>query len=323
MKQLVAILLIMTIGSLTAKSELRLIVPYSIISDSVSVAVPEGYTMIKGIVQTNDTSVVRKGIVSNYDMTNKTKVKDGSFRFLVPDSDSIVFFYSEAYGEIVITPYDFQSGHEVTIYFYVFEAGMMMNMDKPVIYCYSEEPLTATINLAIKGELSFSYPAYNAGWKVDVDESGILTTSNGKSYPYLFWEGKTNNLNFQSNQNGSIDGFFIQTDSIINFLEAQLYAIGLNRQEQTDFITYWAPRIISEEYAFIQFLVDEKYASTIAGINISPHPDHLRRVFMLYTPLSESPNLIIHPQSFEPEKREGFTVIEWGGSELSLNPIQL
>jgi hypothetical protein len=314
----------MTIGSLAAKSA-RLVMPYSIVSDSVSAGVPEGFTMIKGMVHSNDTSVVREGIVANYDITHKTNVEEGSFKLLIPDTDSIVFFYSLNFGEIVIAPYDFISGHEVTIHFNVFsrESIYFPAMDKPVIYCYSEEPLTATIDLSIHGDVTFSYPAYNEGWTVDVNESGQLSTEDGKTYPYLFWEGISENLDFKVNQNGSYDGFYLKTDSVVNFLETQLASMGLNRAEQTDFITYWAPRIIENDFAFIQFMVDDDYAKNVANINVTPQPDHMKRVYILYAPLAELPKFTIKPQRFESLIRSGFTVIEWGGSELNLDPIQL
>ncbi len=323
MKELITILLLMTMGSLTAKSELRLIVPYTIISDSVSTQVPEGYCKVKGRVVLTDSSVVRKGFVANYDMTRKAKIAEGTFDLIIPTTDSIVFFYSPNYGEIIMSPYDFKSSHEVTVHFYPTDPQIMMEVDKPVIYCYSEQPLTATIDLNFNGDFTFSYPAYNEGWKVAVNESGSLKTDDGNSYPYLFWEGETSSLSFQENKNGAYDGFFVQTDTIISFFEDQLTALSLNRQEQTDFITYWAPRIIENEHVFIQFMVDEAYAENIAEISITPKPDHLRRVYMLFTPISESHNLDLNPQIFKPINRNGFTVIEWGGSEMNINTNQL
>lgn len=323
MKELVTILLLMTIGSLTAKSELRLVVPYTVISDSVSAQVPEGHCKVRGKIILADSSVVIKGFVANYDMTRKAKIKEGEFDLLIPDSDSIVFFYSPNYGEIIMSPYDFKSGHEVTVYFYPRSPQIMMEVDKPVVYCYSEKPLTTTINLNFSGDFTFSYPVYNEGWKVDVNASGNLKTEEGNSYPYLFWEGETSSLSFQENENGAFEGFFVQTDTIVSFFEDQLTSLSLNRQEQTDFITYWAPRIIENEHVFIQFLVDESYAENIAEINITPKPDHLRRVYMLFTPASESHNLEISSQVFKPIKRTGFTVIEWGGSEMNINTNQL
>jgi hypothetical protein len=322
-KQFITLLCIMSFGSLAAKSELRLTIPYSIISDSVVAEVPDGYCNVKGSVISSDTNTIQDGIVANYGMTHKTNVADGSFELLIPDTDSIVFFYSELYGEIIIYPYDFQSGHEVTLQFYPVLAGKFMSVDKPVIYCYSDQPLTASINLKFKGDFTFSYPVYDNGWEVEVNESGLLKTAKGKAFPYLFWEGETKELDFQANKNASYNGFYIQTDSVTSFLEKQLTALGLSRNEQTDFITYWAPRIVENEHVFIQFLVDEAYAENVAEIEITPMPDQIRRVYILYTAMNDAPDFEIKPQSFNPVNRKGFTVIEWGGSEMNFNAIQL
>ena len=51
-----------------------------------------------------------------------------------------------------------------------------------------------------------------------------------------------------------------------------------------------------------------------AVLNITPAPDSMLRVFMTYYP--SSVEVDIEPQAFEPFIRDGFTVVEWGGSEL-------
>ena len=54
-----------------------------------------------------------------------------------------------------------------------------------------------------------------------------------------------------------------------------------------------------------------------AALDIQPNPDSLLRVFMAYYP-SDS-EIKIEPQEFEVFERIGFTVVEWGGSEIQ-NP---
>ena len=51
-----------------------------------------------------------------------------------------------------------------------------------------------------------------------------------------------------------------------------------------------------------------------AKLNITPVPDSMLRVFMAYVPLEEA--VIIEPQQLETFERKGFTVVEWGGSEI-------
>lgn len=51
-----------------------------------------------------------------------------------------------------------------------------------------------------------------------------------------------------------------------------------------------------------------------ARLKISPEPDSVLRVFMAYKPLDEPVD--VPDQELEPFVREGFTVVEWGGTEM-------
>lgn len=51
-----------------------------------------------------------------------------------------------------------------------------------------------------------------------------------------------------------------------------------------------------------------------AKLFITPEPDSILRIFMVYKPLSQSVD--IAPQELENFTREGFAAIEWGGSEI-------
>ena len=52
-----------------------------------------------------------------------------------------------------------------------------------------------------------------------------------------------------------------------------------------------------------------------AKLNITPEPDSILRVFMVYQPL-ENPILVEEP-ILQPMKRQGFTVVEWGGTRIA------
>ncbi|MBR3759812.1 MAG: hypothetical protein IKK47_02300 [Ruminococcus sp.] len=66
------------------------------------------------------------------------------------------------------------------------------------------------------------------------------------------------------------------------------------------------------KYNLIAFQGDEYTDS--AKLNITPEPDSMLRIFMTYIPL-EAP-VDIEPQQLETFERKGFTVVEWGGSEI-------
>ncbi|MDR3280220.1 MAG: hypothetical protein LBT23_06890 [Synergistaceae bacterium] len=51
-----------------------------------------------------------------------------------------------------------------------------------------------------------------------------------------------------------------------------------------------------------------------AALYITPALDSVLRVFMAFKPLSRP--ISVPPQELVPFERKGFTVIEWGGSEV-------
>jgi len=293
---------------------------YQIIKDTVNKGVPVGKCLIYGTI-TYEGTPINSGKVSTVDHKSYG-VSDsvGGFSFLMDASETKLYSFQIGYREVVTDLHTFKSGHSVRIEFYLREKHIMFMEEKPVIYMYSPNQLTANVTLDLKGELTFTYPEYKEGWNVVVNQSGsIRDVESGKNYPYLFWEGQIKNLSFTSSFN-AFDGYQINTDSTISFLESKLSGYGLNVKEQTDFITYWAPRINQKEYATVQFLVDEDYGSEIGLLSMKPKPDCMRRVYLLFASSDEAIERFTSlPKKVLPFYRNGFTVIEWGGSEIQLN----
>ncbi len=79
---------------------------------------------------------------------------------------------------------------------------------------------------------------------------------------------------------------------------------------------YWVPQMQDNPYNLISF--SQKQYEETAKLTITPTPDSLCRVFMLYLPL-ESPEgyQSLPKQQFETFQRTGFTVLEWGGKALA------
>ena len=67
----------------------------------------------------------------------------------------------------------------------------------------------------------------------------------------------------------------------------------------------------------INFTNQIKISTEGAVLEITPNPDSLLRVFMAYYPSDEA--VEIEAQAFTSFERVGFTVVEWGGSELKKN----
>lgn len=179
--------------------------------------------------------------------------------------------------------------------------------DKPVIYLYPQAPTDVTVKLGVTGELSFTYPEYNGGWNVTAYPDGtIIDKSTGKEYSYLFWESRTN-IEFDMTE-----GFVVKGEDTAEFLQETLAKIGLTPREYNEMIVYWLPKMQNNKYNLITFQT-EAYTDN-AKLYIDPAPDSILRVFMAFKPLDEPVN--ISKPSFEMFERRGFTVVEWGGTEI-------
>ncbi len=179
---------------------------------------------------------------------------------------------------------------------------------KPIIYLYPEEETDITVRLP-KTDLTVTYPAYNDGWSVTASPDGTLINhADGREYSYLFWEG-----------DGPLDadfseGFCVRGEDTAAFLQKTLSDLGLTPREYNEFIVWWLPQMQNNAWNLINFVWEEY--DTAAPLEITPAPDTLLRVFMVWQTSEEyvdipAPNL---PAATE---RNGFTVIEWGGTEIT------
>ena len=178
---------------------------------------------------------------------------------------------------------------------------------KPVIYLYPEEETEVTVRLDYDGTLTCTYPAYEDGWTVTAAPGGTLTDESGQTYSYLYWEGVTRTEYDFSR------GFCVPGADTAAFLEDALSRLGLTRREANEFIVYWLPRMEANPYNLIAFQAEDY--TNHARLTVTPEPDSLLRVFMAWKPLEAPADL--PAQELPPFKRTGFTVVEWGGAELS------
>ncbi len=181
--------------------------------------------------------------------------------------------------------------------------------EKPVIYLYPEEETLTTVELTLDGTLTASYPAYGTGWQVLAHPDGTLTDpATGRTYYCLFWEG-TSRADYDMTE-----GFVVSGEDTAAFLEEKLEHLGLTEREAEEFIIYWLPRMEGNAYNLISFQ-GEAYTQS-AQLHVSPEPDAVIRVFMAWQALEEP--VEISPQELaETPTREGFTLVEWGGAELT------
>lgn len=213
-------------------------------------------------------------------------------------------------GEWIFTCYNGQYGWAKTMnngkVYIEFEGGMA----KPVIYLYPETETVVNVNLSLHtSELSTTYPDYGNGWKVLAEPDGsLLNLADGTHHSYLFWDSLNDRTHYDLSK-----GFCVSGPDTEAFLKEKLTLMGLTESEMNDFIVYWLPRMEHHSYNLISFQTDAY--TEAAELTVTPKPDSMLRVFMAYVPLEKA--VEAEPQTLTPFERSGFTVVEWGGTELN------
>ena len=184
--------------------------------------------------------------------------------------------------------------------------GGGLTFDKPVIYLYPEEEMEVSVRLTLDGKLTCTYPAYANGWMVTAQPDGTLTDAKGQTYSYLYWEGESNA------QYDLSKGFCVKGEDTAAFLEDALAKLGLTRREANEFIVYWLPLMEQNPYNIISFQTDAY--TNAAQLEVDPAPDTLIRVFMAWR--ASDTYVELQEQELTAPQRTGFTVVEWGGTEI-------
>lgn len=229
-----------------------------------------------------------------------------------PGKHSFKFFHSTFYKEIVISKLDIKGSHIMTIALNFKPLKREnMNVKKPVIYLYPEVPTLVDLEVKPKGIMTFTYPSYTDGWKVQANPNGELVI-NGQHYNYLFWESE------QTFHPGDLDlteGFIVPKEQTTTFLEEKLTAFGLNSKEKADFITFWGPQLMKNEQSFVHFVFNEN-CDQFAELSITPKPENIYRIYLLFSDAKDLKSVEPRLQEIPKMDRNGFTLIEWGGSEI-------
>ena len=195
--------------------------------------------------------------------------------------------------------------------------------DKPVVYLYGEDPLVqAQVKLTLNAsDLTVAWPeadrtsgANEYIWDVYASEDGTVYDMEGNEYSYIFWEAT------DYGEHDFSQGFCVKGEDTAEFLRTTLSEIGLTPKEYNEFIVYWVPRMQDNAYNLISFegLDPQDSYNTICPLSVTDAQgnaaDSMLRVLMAWKPL-DAP-VEIEPQTFTAFEREGFTVVEWGGTEV-------
>lgn len=179
---------------------------------------------------------------------------------------------------------------------------------KPMIYLYPETRTEINAKLGNPKLLTTTYPKYDkeTGWKVIASPDGNLELD-GKNYYGLYWEG----INEKSEQKD--EGFIVAGKDVEEFLEEKLGILGLNEREANEFVVYWLPKLEHNEWNYIHFATNEEIEEMMP-LEILPKPETIIRILMEYKPLDEK--IELKEQKLTKVERKGYTVVEWGGTEL-------
>ena len=180
---------------------------------------------------------------------------------------------------------------------------------KPIIYLYPKEKMDISVKLGYKEKLFVTYPEYNDGWEVTAYPDGTLVEKNTNRKLYsLFWEG----INTET-KGVKEEGFIVRGSEVSKFLEEKLIILGLNDKEKEEFIIFWLPKLVNNEYNYIRFETKEEQDKNMPLL-INPKPDTIIRINMETKPLDKK--IEVKEQKLIKKERNGYAVVEWGGTIL-------
>jgi hypothetical protein len=107
------------------------------------------------------------------------------------------------------------------------------------------------------------------------------------------------------------EGFVVKGEDSIKFLEEKLEILGLNEREAEEFIVYWLPILEKNNYNYIRFASQDEINQNMP-LDVNPVPDTVIRVLMITKPLDKY--VEVNEQQLEKVERNGYTLVEWGGT---------
>jgi hypothetical protein len=181
---------------------------------------------------------------------------------------------------------------------------------------YPTDTIQAHVRIDYQGDLIHTYPRYPIqGWRVTAFPDGTLYDDHGRSYYALFWEGS------QTYAAIPTSGIQVAGHESLAFLENALSRLGLSEREANEFILFWLPQMEKNAYNLVHFSTDA-YAASVP-LHIEPKPDVQLRIMMSLIPLHHPIDFPIQQIPTYSIKRNGFTVVEWGGQILPLHMLQI
>ena len=182
-------------------------------------------------------------------------------------------------------------------------------LGKPVIYLYPEKTMQVSVKLDIPGFVTQSIPTYPVnGWQNITANPGGLLQYEGKNYNELYYESSVaGHITPQT-------GVVLSTDNLSAGLGTLVTQMGLVPHERDEFVAYWIPRLsaLHMPYIFVSFFTPEQ-KETVDKVIVSPAPDATIAFLAYFKGLATKKTF--SALQFSPlPKRNGFTMVEWGGT---------
>ena len=199
----------------------------------------------------------------------------------------------------------------VGVGYYIYEESQPSIAEKPIIYLYPKEDTQISVRLGNEDSITCSYPTYTSGgWNVLAKPTGDLIDLNSGRNLYSLYYECDNSEQFSMKK----DGFVVESEKLVDFLEEKLSILGLTEREAEEFIVYWLPRLQANKYNYIRFATIDEINQNMP-LEFSTNPDTLIRVLMTYKPL-ERP-IDVEEQQLSTPERMGFVAVEWGGTQIN------
>jgi hypothetical protein len=318
MKSLILLVSFALINFVSLASSKRLIGPYYVKKDSLTKELGPNKAIFKIHIRNWDdyepylykeVQTKVNGVWKTYVCSPKNEIEIA----VQPGSHNIEFFLNAIYVSVNMQNHPIEAAHTQWIEMNFQKKNPFEEIDepqpimvyKPVIYTYGNEQ-SFSIKVKPTGDFTFTYPNYTDAWSGIAHEDGSITME-GKNYPYLFWES---NQTYQFS--ATTNGYKVNRTEVISFLESRLKELGFTTKEQTDFITFWGPKLVQNETSFVQFELGEA-CNQFATLECSPAPSHINRVYISFCKWEENMENYVNPVALEHLTRDGFTLLEWGG----------
>jgi len=159
--------------------------------------------------------------------------------------------------------------------------------------------ITVKLNFKAPGVVIYSEPHYTDSWSIWVQPGGKIDGQ----YDYLFYEAQMA-AGLQTEE-----GWCITQEDLGPWFDENLYELGFNTRERSDFIEYWMPSLPEADF-YLVYPQNKSGLDGIIALDITPTPDSVLR-YWFYIEIRD--NLVeIAVPPLDSFIRQGFVVVEWG-----------